>query len=97
MIDPGYTHSCVSPKVVERCSLGKVKHIESWLFQLAIGTKIKVSEVVMECLMEFIGVLTKANLNFLPLGSYDAFIGMDWLEKYRDKVECYEKVLECIN
>ena len=71
-----------------------VKHNKSWLFQLAIGTKIKVSEVVMECLIELNGVLNKANLNFLPLGSYDAFIGMDWLEKDRDKVECYEKVLE---
>ena len=39
----------------------------------------------------------KKILNFLPLGSYDALIGMDWLEKNRDKVDCCEKVLECID
>ena len=40
--------------------------------------------------------LMKSNLNVLPLWSYNALIGMDWLEKHRAKVHCYGKVLECI-
>ena len=47
--------------------------------------------------IEFNGPLTKSNLNVLPLGSYDALIGMDWLEKHRDKVDYYEKFIECID
>ena len=51
----------------------------------------------MECPIELNGLLTKVNLNVLPLGSYDALIGMDWLEKHRAKVDCYENFLECID
>ena len=43
------------------------------------------------------GLLTKLNLNVLPLGSYDAIIGMDWLERHRAKLDCYEKVVEYID
>ena len=93
LIDPRSTHSYVSPKVVESCSLGKVKHNKSWLVQLATRTKLKVSEVAMEFPIELNGLLTKVNLNMLPLGSYDALIGMDWLEKHRANVDCYKKVL----
>jgi hypothetical protein len=34
---------------------------------------------------------TKVNLNILPLGSYDILIGMDWLEKHKVVLNCYEK------
>ena len=80
LIDPGSTHSYVSPKVVENYSLGKVKHNKSCLVQLAIGTKIKFNEVMMECPIELNGHLTKGNLNVLPLGLYYSLIGIDLLE-----------------
>lgn len=52
LIDLGYTHSYVTPNIVEDCLLKKEKHNKSWLVQLAMGTKMKVSEVVMECTLE---------------------------------------------
>ena len=97
MINPRSTHSYVSPKLVEGYSLRKVKHNKSWLVQLATGTKRKVSEVVVECPIELNGLHTHADLNVLPLGYYDVLIGMDWLERHRAKVECYEKALECLD
>ena len=48
----------------------------------------------MECPIKLNGFLTKVNKNFLPLGYYDAIIGMDWMEKNKVKVDCYAKVLE---
>src|SRR5713226_2014168 len=48
LIDPGSTHSYITPRVVEMCAFKKVKHRKSWLVQLATWTKIKVSEVVEE-------------------------------------------------
>ena len=39
LIDPGSTHSYITPRVVEICAFKKVKHIKSWLVQLATGTK----------------------------------------------------------
>ena len=47
--------------------------------------------------VELNGIFTKVCLNFLPLGSNDALIGMDWLERHRVKVDCYAKVLESID
>jgi len=42
-------------------------------------------------------ITTHADLNVLPLGSYDVLIDMDWLEEHRAKLDCYNKILECIN
>ena len=77
MIDPCYTHSYIAPKVVEICAFKKVRHSKSWLVQLAIGTKRKVSEVVEICPLVMDGLVTYAYLNVLTLGSYDILIGMD--------------------
>ena len=38
-IDPGAFRSYVSPKIVDVCKLGKVKHDKPWLVQLATGRK----------------------------------------------------------
>ena len=39
LIDPGSTHNYITPRVVEICDFKKVKHRNSWLVQLAIGTR----------------------------------------------------------
>ena len=61
--DPGAFWSYVSPKIVDKCKLGKVKHDKTWLVQLATGTKQKVSKIVKECEVNLNGFLTKVNLN----------------------------------
>ena len=43
------------------------------------------------------GLFTYANLNVLPLGSYDILIGMDQLEVHRVKLDCYNKTFECMD
>lgn len=93
LISPGSTHSYVTPKIVEGCLLYKEKHMKYWLVQLATGKKRKVSEVVRNFPIELNGFFTAADFHVLPLVSYDALIGMDWLEKHRARVDCYNKVL----
>ena len=44
LIDPGSTHSYITPRVVEICAFKKVKHRKYQLVQLATRTKRKVSE-----------------------------------------------------
>jgi len=97
LIDPVLSHSYIYPKVIESYSLKKGKHGNPWLVQPAIGTKIKVSEMVERCTMMLNEITTHADLNVLPLGSYDVLIDMDWLEEHRAKLDCYNKILECIN
>ena len=74
LINPGSTHSYITPRIVEICASKKVKHRKSWLVQLATGTKRKVSEMVEKC-----PLVTSIVLNVLSLGSYDVLIGIDWL------------------
>jgi hypothetical protein len=95
LIDPGSNLSYISPRVVEACSLQRKKHARAWLVQLATGTKRKVVEVIEACPIEMNGLQTQEALNILPLGSYDVLLGMDWLASHKEKLNCYEKVLEC--
>ena len=79
-----YHSSCrsyVSPKIVDIWKIGKVKHDQPLLVQLATGTKHKVSEIVNECEVNLNGFPTKVNLNILTLGLYDVLISMDWFEQ----------------
>ena len=96
-IDPRSTHNYISPKFVEICVFKKTKNNKWWLVQLATRTKRKVSELVEKCPLEMGGLSTCANLNILPLGSYDTLIGMDWLEAHRVKLDYYNKKFECID
>ena len=76
LIDLGASHRYIDPKMVESLHLPRSKH-GTWLVQLATGAKIKFNEMVKSCLMDMNGLNTKADLNILPLGSYDCLIGMD--------------------
>eukprot|EP00253_Pinus_taeda_P011753 PITA_11753 len=97
LIDPGATLSCVSPKVVEYCKLQPVKFKNSWLVQLAIGAKRRVLEKINNCPLTIAGQQIVANLNVLPLGSYDVLIGMDWLEKHWSLINYKTKTINYKN
>jgi hypothetical protein len=94
LIDPGATLSYISPGVVDSNKLKKTRHAKSWLVQLATGTKRKVSDFISDCEFSLGDQNTKINLNILPLGSYDIIIGMDWLERHKEVLDCYEKSLK---
>lgn len=65
--------------------------------QLDTNTKTKVSEVINHCLVELNGLISKVNLNILPLWSYNLLIGMDLLEPHRSKFDSYNKIRECFD
>eukprot|EP00253_Pinus_taeda_P004481 PITA_04481 len=93
LIDPGVTLSYVNPKVVERCNLQSVKFKNPWLVQLATGAKRQVTAKINDCSFTIADQPITANLNILPLGSYDILIGMDWLEKHWSLVDCKTKII----
>jgi hypothetical protein len=80
LIDLGESLIYITPSLVENCKVEKVKHLKSWLVQLATNTKRKVTEYISKCNIGINDQSTVVNLNVLPLGSYDILIGMDWLE-----------------
>eukprot|EP00253_Pinus_taeda_P022911 PITA_22911 len=93
LIDPGTTLSYISPKLVEQCKLQPEKFRNPWLVQLATGTKIRVMAKVKSFPITVAGQPVVADLNILPLGSYDVLIGMDWLEKHWALVKCKTKMI----
>eukprot|EP00253_Pinus_taeda_P021744 PITA_21744 len=93
LIDPGATLSYVNPKVVERCNLKSFKFKNPWLVQLATGAKRRVIAKIKDCSFTIAGQPITADLNVLPLGSYDILIGMDWLEKHWSLVDCKTKII----
>jgi hypothetical protein len=94
LIDPGATLSYITPGIVESNKLKKTRHAKSWLVQLATGTKRKVVDFISDYEFSLGGQNIKTNLNILPLGSYDVIIRMDWLERHKAVLDCYEKSLK---
>ena len=97
MIDPGASLSYVSPSIAESCNL-HLKNLEKcWLVQLGTRTKRKVFSYVENFVMSMIQFKTQVKLNVLTLGSYDVLIGMDWLEKDKVFLNCFEKTFTCLD
>jgi hypothetical protein len=70
-----------------------LKHEKSWLVQLATRTKRKVVDFIFDLEFSLDGQNVRTNMNILPLGSYDMIIGMDWLEKHKELLDCYTNTL----
>ena len=77
LIDLGASLSYISLGVVEKCKIKPEKFQQSWLVQLATGTKRKVTHKFPKTTIQLNGFATEVTLNILPLGSYDLLIGMD--------------------
>jgi hypothetical protein len=97
LIDYGVSHSYIDPKLIEIFKLKKSKHERSWLVQLATRTKGRINELVKECPINMNGTNIEADLNIIPLGSYDYLIDMNWLENHCDVLDCYKKVFTCLD
>jgi hypothetical protein len=97
LIDSGASHSYIDPRVVESFLLSRSKDKKSWLVQLATRTKRKVIELVKSYPMDMNGLSTKAELNIMPLGSYDSLIGMNWLEQNHAILDCHNKAFTCLD
>jgi hypothetical protein len=97
LIDPGSNLSYIAPKTVDKCKLYPPKPTKPWLVQLAIGTKIRIAEVIPACQLMLGEFPTQETLNILPLGSYDMLIGMDWLATHKAILHYYHKTLECVS
>jgi hypothetical protein len=83
--------------IVENFHLQRSKHKTSWLLQLVIRDKRKISELVEDFPIDMNGINTKVDVNIIPLDSYYFLIGMDWLEKHHDVPDCYNNIIICID
>ena len=67
------------------------------LVQLATGAKRKITKFVKVCPLEMNGMETFEDLNIIPLGSYDVFIVMYWLDAHHAILDCHNKTYTCLD
>jgi hypothetical protein len=97
LIDSRESHCYIDPKIVDRLHLEKSKIGRSSLVQLATRTKRRIHDMVRGCSISLNGVNTSVDMNIIPLGSYDILIGMDWLDKHHDVLDCHSKTFTCLD
>jgi hypothetical protein len=97
LIDYGTNHSYINDNIVEIFHLQRSKHKKYWLVQLSTRPKINISELVKDYQIDMNGLNIKVDVNIIPLGSYDCIIGMDWLGKHHAILECYNKIITCLD
>ena len=79
VIDPCSNYSYISPKLIDKCGLGKELDREPWKVQLDTDTRRRIIHWVKSCAMELSGIPTTSHLNVLSLGGYGILLGMDFL------------------
>jgi hypothetical protein len=82
---------------VYRFHLEKSNLEKSCLVQIATRTKRRINETVKDSPINMNGESTNVDLNIIPLGYYDILIGMDWLDKHHDVIDCHNKTFTCLN
>lgn len=97
LFDSGATNSFISPFMVEHSGLVAVRQEVSWEVEFASGARVSVCSMVRSCQMQIGDMSTRTDLRITPLGSYDVFLGMDWLCTHNAKVDCRQKRVECVD
>ena len=97
LFDSRATDSFISPFVVEHCGLVAVSQKVSWEVELASGARVSVSSMVCSCPIQIGDMSTMSDLRITPLGSYDVVLGMDWLYAHSTKMDCQQKMVECVD
>jgi hypothetical protein len=91
LIESEASHSYLDPKILERFHFPRSKLGKPWMWQLSTRAKRNINEMVNACPMIMNGLNTSANLNIIPLGSYDCLIGIDWLDQHHVVLDYYNK------
>lgn len=77
--------------------MNKEMHAESWLLQLATGTKKRFQHWVRYCAFDLNGMPTSVHLNVLPLGSCKMILGKEYMFTHWTNVDFYDKAIECLD
>jgi hypothetical protein len=97
LIDLGASHNYIALNLVEQFNLKKSKHEKSWLIQVAIGPKRKISEIAKGFSLDMNGVIIIVDLNIILVVSYNVLIQMDWLNVHYVILDCHNKTFTCLD
>jgi len=97
LFDFGATDSFISPVALEKFGLAAQEHNDFKQVKMAFGIKQAIGPNVDQCQENLRVCMTKLKAYVIALGTYDVFIGMDWLEAHRALVDCFKKKVICLD
>ncbi|XP_057868200.2 uncharacterized protein LOC131075379 [Cryptomeria japonica] len=69
----------------------------AWTIEYANRSRAWVEQCLFEANVELPTFATEVNLFVAPLGSYDIILGMKWLWQHHARVDCFYKIVECLD
>ncbi|GJT95063.1 putative reverse transcriptase domain-containing protein [Tanacetum coccineum] len=93
LFDTGANKSFVSNTFSALIDITPTKLENHYDVELADGKIIGVNTIIRGCTLNFINHPFNIDLMPVPLGSFDAIIGMDWLTKHHGVIICDEKIV----
>lgn len=96
LFDPGATHSFISLVLVKKRQLKLVALNNPHIIH-APGSDLKSQFKCPDIEIQIEGVLFEANLIVLVMQGLDVILGMDWLDKYKGRMDCENKIISLVN
>jgi hypothetical protein len=97
LFDSGATDSFIPPSSLEKSGLATYEHDDFKQVEMDSGEKQVVGPSVDNCLVDLGVCTTRLKVYITSLGMYDLIIGMDWLEAHRAMVDCFTKMVLCVD
>ena len=93
LIDPGATHSFISPRLASYLNIPASPLLGEWRVSVPSGAVYRVEWVLRNCSVEIAGYNLTADLIPLEIVDFDVILGMDFLSFHRAMVDCFRKVV----
>ncbi|GJS62819.1 reverse transcriptase domain-containing protein [Tanacetum coccineum] len=94
LFDSGADFSFISTKFAPLLNVKPSIANLGFVIEVAGGKKVEVDRIICDCKLELGNSLFSINLIPLGHGSFDVFMGMDWLSQNKAVIVCYKKVVE---
>jgi predicted aspartyl protease len=96
LIDFGSTHSFVNE--ISACHLNWIREELSYEIHVStpLGKSAVANQFVPNCEIQVEREVIKEDLIVIPIEDYDLILGMDWLSKHGARVNCRNKVVQCV-
>ncbi|XP_057522324.1 uncharacterized protein LOC130802366 [Amaranthus tricolor] len=90
LFDSGAFHSLIASSCISKLSLSSSLEISSEFAQPS-GERILCQRVYRDIPLDFMGIDLRVDLIEFPLDNFDVILGMDWLRKYKEIIDCWLK------
>ncbi|XP_052302021.1 uncharacterized protein LOC112323659 [Populus trichocarpa] len=90
---PGTTHSFIAKRIVIKLRKGVEIVEKGFLIGTPMGNMVETNIVYVDVGVSLSGYETEVDLIPLELHDFDIILGMNWLSKYKARIDCYAKTV----